>query len=84
MNLDMTKESRQITLARNTWFKVTLAEATKLAHEGPNGKLPRPGYECKVTVNGCPCWLCRTMDIGKVVWSVRAQSGYELPKEVKS
>lgn len=34
-------------------------------------KLPRPGYESKVFIDGQPHWLARTKHYGKIVWYVR-------------
>jgi len=72
----MQLENRHIS---HGYYLVTTREARELARQGPNGKLPNPGYECRVQVNGCPAWLTRTMANGKQVWAVRACYGYEIP-----
>ncbi len=54
----------------NNFYLVSGREAWALARETPKGKVPQPGYELRVDVNGQPAWLTRTTVLGKRFWAV--------------
>ena len=50
------------------WYKMSAKRAGRLCDH----KLPRHGYEKRVTYAGYDWWIARTTTVGKQVWSIRA------------
>jgi hypothetical protein len=55
----------------NGFYQITAREASYLAKQSTLGRLPRVGHESIVVFNDRKCWLARTNNWGKTVWSIR-------------
>lgn len=56
------------------FHEISEADAKKLN----NGRLPRQGFEALVLHEGKHWWLARTIEGGKVVWSIRDAGRWRL------